>query len=86
MQLQIKQINTQGQISVGKKFAGQKVHVEEYPDGSVMLTPVEVISTFELNLMKDQMFDKRLMEFDQWESSNRPVESNLEQLDKSGEA
>ena len=86
MQLQIKQINTQGQISVGKKFAGKKVQVEEYPDGSVMLIPVEVISTFELNLMKDQMFHKRLVEFDQWESHNRPVESNLEQLVKSGEA
>ena len=55
VQLQIKQINTQGQISVGKKYAGQKVQVEEYPDGSLILTPVEVISTFELNLMKDQM-------------------------------
>ena len=46
MQLQIKQINTQGQISIGKKYAGQKVQVEEYPDGSLILTPVEVISTF----------------------------------------
>ena len=46
MQLQIKQINTQDQISVGKKYAGQKVQVEEYPDGSLILTPVEVISTF----------------------------------------
>ena len=67
MQLQIKQINTQGQISIGKKFAGQKVRVEEYSDGSVVLTPVEIIPTFELELMKDQMFQKRLMEFDKWE-------------------
>ena len=36
MQLQIKQINTQGQISIGKKFAGQKVQVEEYADGSLV--------------------------------------------------
>ena len=79
MQLQIKQINTQGQISVGEKYAGQKVQVEEYPDGSLILTPVEVISTLELNLMKDQMMQKRLVEFDQWESKHGPVESNLEQ-------
>ena len=82
MQLQIKQINTQGQISIGKKFAGQKVQVEEYSDGSVVLTPVEIIPTFELELMKDQMFQKRLMEFDKWESENRPVQSNLNQLIK----
>ena len=62
MQLQIKQINTQGQISIGKKFAGQKVQVEEYSDGSVVLTPVEIIPTFELELMKDQMFQKRAFE------------------------
>jgi hypothetical protein len=62
MQLKIKQINTQGQISIGKKFAGQKVQVEEYSDGSVVLTPVEIIPTFELELMKDQMFQKRAFE------------------------
>ena len=82
MQLQIKQINTQGQISIGKKFAGQKVQVEEYSDGSLVLTPVEIIPTFELELLKDQMFQKRLMEFDKWESENRPVQSNLNQLIK----
>ena len=81
-QLQIKQINTQGQISIGKKFAGQKVQVEEYADGSLVLTPVEIIPTFELELMKDRMFQKRLMEFDKWESENRPVQSNLNQLIK----
>ena len=82
MQLQIKQINTQGQISIGKKFAGQKVQVEEYADGSIVLTPVEIIPTFELELLKDQMFQKRLMEFDKWESENRPVQSNINQLIK----
>ena len=82
MQLQIKQINTQGQISIGKKFAGQKVQVEEYADGSIVLTPVEIIPTFELELMKDRMFQKRVMEFDKWESENRPVQSNLNRLIK----
>ena len=82
MQLKIKQINTQGQISIGKKFAGQKVQVEEYSDGSLVLIPVEIIPTFELELLKDRMFQKRLMEFDKWESENRPVQSNLNQLIK----
>lgn len=85
MQLQIKKINTQGQISIGKKFAGQKVQVNEYPDGSVVLTPVEVISKFELNLLKDQMFQKRLVEFDRWESNNQPAETDLNHLAHSSE-
>ena len=78
----IKQINTQGQISIGKKFAGQKVQVEEYSDGSVVLTPVEIIPTFELELMKDQMFQKRLLKYDKWVLDNQPVQSNLNQLTK----
>jgi hypothetical protein len=82
MQLQIKQINTQGQISFGKKFAGQKVQVEEYPDGSVVLTPVEIIPTFELDLMKDQILQKRLLKYDKWVSDHQPVQSNLNQLTK----
>ncbi len=39
MQLQIKQINTQGQISIGKKYAGNKVQVEEYP------LPIQIFKT-----------------------------------------
>jgi len=86
MQLQIKQINTQGQISVGKKFAGQKVQVEEYPDGSVVLTPVEIVTTFELELMRDQMFQSRLTEFDQWSLENRPATTDLDRLEENSEA
>jgi hypothetical protein len=63
----------------------QKVQVEEYPDGSVLLTPVEVISRFELKLLKDQLFQKRLIEFDQWESNNHPAETDLDHLEKSSE-
>jgi hypothetical protein len=85
MQLQIKQINSQGQISIGKKYAGNKVQVEEYPDGSVLLTPVEVISKFELKLLKDKVFHNRLTEFDQWEDENLPQETDLDRLDRFNE-
>lgn len=85
MQLQIKQVNTQGQISVGKKFAGQQVQVEEYPDGSVLLTPVTVITKLELDLMRDEMFQKRLVEFDRWQLENGPVATNLDRLEENRE-
>lgn len=85
MQLQIKQINTQGQISIGKKYAGNKVQVEEYPDGSVLLTPVEVISKFELKLLKDKLFHNRLTEFDKWEDDNLSQETDLDRLERSSE-
>jgi hypothetical protein len=85
MQLQIKQINTQGQISIGKKYAGNKVQVEEYPDGSVLLTPVEIITKIELKLLKDKLFHDRLAEFDQWEDDNQPEETDLDSLESSSE-
>ena len=85
MQLPIKQINTHGQISIGKKYAGNKVQVEEYPDGSVLLTPVEVISKFELKLLKDKLFHNLLIEFDQWEDDNLPEETDLVGLERSSE-
>ena len=85
MHFQIKQINSQGQISIGKKYAGHKVQVEEYSDGSVLLTPVEVISKFELKLLKDKLFHNRLAEFDQWESNHRPEETDLKKLEKPSE-
>jgi len=85
MPLQIKRINTQGQISIGKKYAGNKVQVEEYPDGSVLLTPVEVITKFELKLLKDKLFHNRLTEFDQWENDNRPKETDPDYLGSSSE-
>ena len=82
MPSQIKQINKQGQISIGKKHVGQKVQVDEYPDGTVVLTPVEIISKFELKLIKDQLFKQRLEAFDKWESDNSPQETSLTDLAK----
>ena len=48
--LKVKQVNKQGQISIGKKYAGKKVQVVLYPDGTVILKPVEIISEFEIKL------------------------------------
>lgn len=86
MQQQIKKINTQGQISIGKKYAGHKVQIEEYPDGSILLTPVEVISKFELKLLKDKLFHNRLSEFDRWQDDNEPKETDLDHLERSSES
>jgi hypothetical protein len=78
--LQVKQVNKQGQISIGKKYAGKKVEVDEYPDGTVILKPVEVISEFEMKLLKDRVFQNRLKAFDRWEYANKPAETDLATL------
>ena len=80
--LNVKQVNKQGQISIGKKYAGKKVRIDEYPDGTVVLEPVEIISEFELKLFKSKTFQDRLDAFDRWESNNQPAESDLSALEQ----
>jgi len=80
--LVVKQINKRGQISIGKKHAGKRVQIDEYPDGSVILRPVEVISEFELQLLKDRNFQDRLDAFNRWESENKPAETDLSVMEK----
>ena len=80
--LNVKQVNKQGQLSIGKKYAGKKVQVDEYPDGTVILKPVEVISEFEIKLLKDKAFQDRLKAFDRWEVNNNPSETDLSALEK----
>ena len=80
--LKVKQINKQGQISIGKKYAGKKVRVDEYPDGTVVLEPVEIISEFEMRLLKNKAFQGRLKAFDRWEADNTPSETDLSALEK----
>jgi len=80
--LQVKQINKQGQISIGKQYADKKVRVDEYPDGTVILKPVEVVSEFEMKLLKDRTFQNRLKAFDRWEAKNKPSETDISALEK----
>jgi hypothetical protein len=80
--LNVKQVNQQGQISIGKKYAGKKVRVDEYPDGTVVLEPVEIISEFEMELLKNKAFQDRLIAFDRWEANNNPSETDLSVLEK----
>ena len=80
--LNVKQVNKQGQISIGKKYAGKKVRINEYPDGTVVLEPIEIISEFELKLLKSETFQDRLKAFDRWESNNQPAESDLSVLEQ----
>ncbi|MFC1881942.1 hypothetical protein ACFL2S_10660 [Thermodesulfobacteriota bacterium] len=80
--LNVKQVNRQGQISIGKKYAGKKVRIDEYPDGTVVLEPVEIISEFEMKLIKSKAFQDRIKAFDRWESNNKPAETDLSALEE----
>lgn len=38
-----KEVGTSGQISLGKKYAGQLFDVSTRPDGSIVMSPVRVV-------------------------------------------
>ncbi len=80
--LNIKQVNGQGQISIGKKYAGKKVEIDEYPDGTVILKPVEIISKFEMDLLRSNAFQDRLKAFDLWEAKHKAKETDISLLEK----
>ena len=84
--LQVRQVNRQGQISIGRKYSGRKVEISEYSDGTVVLRPVEIISEFELGLLKDKAFQQRLGGFSRWEQENAPAETDLAALEHNIEA
>ena len=39
----LKEVGTSGQISLGKKYAGQLFEVAAQPDGSIVMNPVKVV-------------------------------------------
>ena len=39
----LKEVGTSGQISLGKKYAGQLFEVAVQPDGSIVMNPVKVV-------------------------------------------
>ena len=45
--------------------------------------PVEIISEFELLLLKDYAFQQRLGSFSRWEQESSPAETDLNALEKS---
>ncbi len=79
--LNVKQVNKQGQISIGKKYAGKKVQIDEYPDGTIILEPVEIFSEFEITLLKNKAYQERLKAFDRWEADKKPSETDLSALE-----
>jgi len=48
----------------------KKVEIDEYPDGTVVLKPAEIISKFEMDLLKSKTFQDRLKAFDLWEAKH----------------
>lgn len=75
----IKQVGANGQISLGKEFAGQTVQIEQSEPGVWLVRTVVVIPTNELWLHTPEN-SASLQRAVRWAQENPPRESDLERL------
>lgn len=75
----LKQVGANGQITLGKEFAGQTVQVEQSEPGVWVVRTVVVIPTNELYLHQPEAF-VGLQRAMNWASNNPPAESDLTRL------
>ncbi len=70
-----------GQISIGKTWAGRQIQIEEMDDNQILITSGAFIpagdETFHTKKAKAQ-----LKEFDEWSSKNPPKKTDLKRLRK----
>ena len=81
MPTEVKTIGSSGQISLGKKYAGRTVTVEEMEAGVWVIKTAQVIPDNEMWLHTPEVsasLDRALA----WVANNKPSESNLAALER----
>ena len=81
MPTEVKTIGSSGQISLGKKYAGRTVTVEEMEAGVWMIKTAQVIPDNEMWLHTPEVsasLDRALA----WVANNKPSASNLAALER----
>lgn len=80
MTQQVKVIGANGQISLGKEFAGKMVLIDQIDDGTWIIKSGEFIPDSEKWLHKTSNFSKLEKALD-WAEKNEPID-NFEELTK----
>ena len=75
-EVDIKRVGTSGQISLGKRFAGQFFREEEREDGAIVLVPVAVLPRSHWSIRDEAKIKQALS----WAAENPPKETNLDEL------
>ena len=66
-------VGNNGQVSIGKEFAGRQVQIERTTEGLVIISPGKFIPDHHAPFYTKKALDD-LDEFDKWVSANRPKE------------
>lgn len=72
----IKRVGKSGQISLGKKHAGQYFREERQADGSIVLVPVVVVPRSHWSVRDDTKIQQAIA----WAAKNPARESDVEEL------
>ena len=89
----LKEVGASGQISLGKKYAGQLFDLQTAGDGTLMLTPVKVVpmvqeTQVEYNAAKTSQQTTRdwakthaadIAQYNAWASQNQPYSQRVRQ-------
>ncbi len=75
----LKMVGTSGQITLGKKFAGQCFEVTEQEDGAILMTPLRVASETDAWLYTPEIRE-RLEQATLWMQENPPEETDLDEF------
>ncbi len=75
----LKMVGNSGQLSLGKKYAGQYFEVEQQPGGAVLLRPMKVVPDAEAWVHEPAMRDQ-LRRADEWAKRTPRAETSLDAL------
>jgi hypothetical protein len=73
---EIKRVGRSGQISLGKRFAGQYFREEKRDDGVILLVPIAVLPKSHWSIRDEPKIRRALA----WAAESSPRESSLEEL------
>ena len=71
IQVKYATVGNNGQVSIGKEFAGRQVQIERTTEGFIVISPGKFIPDHQATFFTKQAIDN-LQEFDKWAEANTP--------------
>jgi hypothetical protein len=86
----LKEVGASGQISLGKKYAGQLFEVATQPDGSIVMRPVKVVPVMPANDQGTREWATvnadNINQYNTWASQREPYSQRVRRWRESGQS
>lgn len=77
--VEIKVVGASGQISIGKRYAGNTLRLERFDDGRIVLTRVRMVPESQVWTLEEP-HRSRIQRGLEWAAETRPQATNIESL------